>query len=94
MDVHATEQVSTVKEEKHPSLYNDDGDIELAALTADGMTKQLFNVYRVMLGRTSDVFQDMLDVGDASNGPRAEVVQMPDNAEDLSALLKCIHDGT
>ena len=75
-----------LKEERHASLYYDDGNIELSAITKDGGTTQLYKVYRGMLSRSSDVFRDMFAVA----GDRQEVVQMPDAAEDLSELLECI----
>ena len=76
--------------ERHPILYYDDGDIELSAQTTDRSSTRLFKVYRAVLCRKSHVFRDMLIV---SGGDRHEVIQMPDSAEDLSALLQCLFDG-
>ena len=76
----------TQVQKRHETLYFDDGDLELSAKTLDGSTCQSFRVYRVQLRRTSPVFRDMLAVG----GDREEVVDMPDTAEDISALLDCV----
>jgi hypothetical protein len=76
------------EKETHPSLYFDDGDIELSAVTVDGAISQLFKVHRINLRRSSEVFRDIFTV---AVDHREEIVQMHDSAEDLSALLQCIY---
>lgn len=73
----------------HPSLYFDDGDIELSAKASDGSV-QLFKLHRIYLSRSSEVFRDMFAVG----GNTKEEVEMPDNAADISALFEAICSAT
>ncbi|GJE96877.1 hypothetical protein PsYK624_130850 [Phanerochaete sordida] len=76
------------KQTRHVTLYFEDGDLELSARKAgsDDEGCLLFCVYRAQLRRVSPVFCDMLALG----GDRKEVVEMPDSAEDLAALLESV----
>ncbi|EKM55076.1 uncharacterized protein PHACADRAFT_173147 [Phanerochaete carnosa HHB-10118-sp] len=76
---------ANINSSKHPSLYFEDGDLELSAETSGG-SQQLFRVYGAQLRCVSPVFSDVLALG----GPRDEIVMMPDSAEDLSALLEFV----
>ena len=81
--------LSTIPWEKHTSLYFDDGDIEMSAVSADRETVQLYKVYRVSLSMASDAFRDTFPAG---AGPLNSVITIQDSAEDFSALLLCIFD--
>ena len=83
--------------ERHPSLYHADGDIILAA-SASPELRQLFRVHKLFLAHHSDVFKDMLQLGQGAQVDAiydgVPVVAMSDKAEDLAALLDIIYNPT
>lgn len=75
---------------KHPSLFFEDGDIRLSANTADG-SRQVYKLHRFVLCRASQVFKDMFVV---SGTERGEEIEMPDRAEDISPLFEAMYSPT
>lgn len=75
--------------------YFDDGNIVLAASTADGAV-HLFPIYRGLLSRHSSVFADMFSVSSAPDSDAQEayegapLVWMPDDAKDLGDMLRLL----
>ncbi|TFY66287.1 hypothetical protein EVG20_g4798 [Dentipellis fragilis] len=79
---------------RHPDFWFDDGSIILLASSTDA-----FRVHRTVLARCSEIFRDMLLVGDPGPGAESEgmiegcpVVRLPDDVADICRLLKAIYD--
>ena len=74
--------------EKHPTLYFNDGDIELSSSSRllSGAS-QLLCIFRGILRRVSGIFRDMFVVAKERN----KLVEMSDKAEDLAVALESIY---
>ncbi|KAA1468961.1 hypothetical protein DENSPDRAFT_834469 [Dentipellis sp. KUC8613] len=77
---------------RHPDFWFDDGSIILLARSTDA-----FRVHRTVLARSSEIFRDMLLVGDPGAGTEemiegCPVVRLPDDVTDICRLLKAIYD--
>lgn len=91
--------VQGMPQERHPTLYFDDGDIVLSATTSGTGIKQLFRVHRLYLSHASDVFRDMFVIAtssvDTEKYDGISLLPLPhDSAQDLESLLDIIYHPT
>lgn len=83
-------------EERHSTLYLDDGDIVLAAPTPGTDITQLFRVHCVYLSHSSEIFRDMFAVATTSTSDAVydgvPLLHLPhDDARDLATLFDVIY---
>ena len=87
------------QEERHPTLWLEDGNVVLSAKSPNDNTRTLlFRVHRSVLARQSKVFADMFELppsdsvdlqGLYEGVPR---IDLHDSAEDLEEMLKVLYD--
>lgn len=88
-------------EQHHPTLYFDDGNVVLSALTKDSQCCY-FRVHQSVLCRHSPVFEEMFQIPPLrEDSPEHEIaelydgvlhIQMPDSAEELGSLIGVLYD--
>ena len=87
--------------ERHPTLYYDDGNVVLSGFTQHG-DHQYFRVHKSNLARHSPVLADLFTIPPLlTDGPEARFAesydgvvhcQMPDSAEELTSFLSMFYD--
>ena len=86
----------------HPTLYFDDGNVVLSALSKTEEGRKYFRVHRSVLCRHSPVLADLFELPPLrENGPTHDIkevyqgalhVAMPDTVEDLESFLNVLYD--
>lgn len=85
------------EEQRHPSLYMNEGDLVVSAKSAtDSNVVQLFRVSKSILSDHSLVFKDIFSIGRNSKNEEFDGVPMvhmkEDASEDLAGLLEAIYN--
>ncbi len=94
--------MSEAQDERHPTIYYDDGNVVVSGLTQRG-ARQHFRVHKSILARHSPVLADMFAIPPllAPGGCQTRLaesydgvvhVQMPDSAEELISFLNMFYD--
>lgn len=83
-------------QEKHSSLWYDDGNIILISFTADKSRHVLFRIHKSILAEQSAVFAGMFSLPDSMDNYVYGVegvpsVSMTDDAEDIEILLSILY---
>lgn len=91
----------SLEQRHHPTLYFDDGNVVLSAVTRDGI-RLYFRVHRSILCAHSPVLADMFDIPPLREDPPGQEIaetydgvlhiQMPDNADDTESFLRVLYD--
>ncbi|KAL6307685.1 hypothetical protein BKA93DRAFT_727017 [Sparassis latifolia] len=89
-------------EQHHPTLYFDDGNVVLSALSREDGSRQYFRVHQSILCRHSPVLADMFAIPPLKASYSEDIiaetyagvvhVQMQDSAEDLASFLGVLYD--
>lgn len=92
----SSEEMTIEEEERHTTLYLDDGDLVISAASKSRPNvKQLFRVHKTILIVHSPVFKDMLRVvGDGSLNEKYDGVPLAyleDAAEDVAGLFDALY---
>ncbi|PCH34156.1 hypothetical protein WOLCODRAFT_22496 [Wolfiporia cocos MD-104 SS10] len=99
----STSAAQSSPDEQHPTLYFEDGNVVLSALSQEDGSRQYFRAHKSILSKHSHVLADMfvlppLMVHSGSQNVPLETcdgvvhVQMPDSAEDLASFLEVLYD--
>ena len=93
---HSAAMISDPTDDRHPTLYFEDGNVVLSAIETKTQRRRYFRVHRSVLCRHSLVLADLFTIpplrDESSSHAIVEVydgvlhVQMPDSAEDLESL--------